>query len=92
MLMILMVGCLKPHGRSFKNMVWITLAFAWQKMAGRSETAAALKAETPEGEPAAIGLGVHIPFGPMLAIAGALHFLFFRAWVDERLADFLSLF
>jgi leader peptidase (prepilin peptidase)/N-methyltransferase len=22
-----------------------------------------------------------VPFGPMLAIAGALHFLFFRGWV-----------
>ena len=28
-----------------------------------------------------LSFGAHIPFGPMLAIAGALYFLFFRAWV-----------
>jgi leader peptidase (prepilin peptidase)/N-methyltransferase len=29
-----------------------------------------------------MGLGVHVPFGPMLAIAGALYFLFLRVQVD----------
>jgi hypothetical protein len=26
-----------------------------------------------------------VPFGPMLAVAGALYFLFLRAWVDAWL-------
>ena len=28
-----------------------------------------------------LGFGAHVPFGPMLAIAGAGYFLFFRGWV-----------
>jgi leader peptidase (prepilin peptidase)/N-methyltransferase len=61
--------------------VWITAALAWQKLSGRPG-AGAPRAETPEGQPAEMGLGVHVPFGPMLAIAGALYFLFLRARVD----------
>jgi leader peptidase (prepilin peptidase)/N-methyltransferase len=29
-----------------------------------------------------MGLGVHVPFGPMLAVAGAVYFLFLRAPID----------
>jgi leader peptidase (prepilin peptidase) / N-methyltransferase len=65
---------------------WIGIALAWQKIFGKP-SAAAPRAETPEGEPAGIGLGVHVPFGPMLAIAGALYFLVLRtrvdAWFDQ---------
>ncbi len=32
-------------------------------------------------EPVPLGFGVHVPFGPMLAIAGGLYFLFVREWV-----------
>jgi leader peptidase (prepilin peptidase)/N-methyltransferase len=66
--------------------VWIGTAVAWQKIAGRPASGAP-RAETPDGQPADIGLGVHVPFGPMLAIAGALYFLFLRgrvdAWFDQ---------
>jgi leader peptidase (prepilin peptidase)/N-methyltransferase len=61
--------------------VWITAALAWQKLSGRPG-AGAPRAETPEGQPTEMGLGVHVPFGPMLAIAGALYFLVLRARVD----------
>jgi leader peptidase (prepilin peptidase)/N-methyltransferase len=68
---------------------WIGIALAWQKMAGKPG-AAAPRAETPDGHPADMGLGVHVPFGPMLAIAGALYFLFLRvrvdAWFDQLTA------
>jgi leader peptidase (prepilin peptidase)/N-methyltransferase len=59
-------------------MIWFFAALIWQKISGRSPAPAALKAESPEGEPAAIGFGVHVPFGPMLAIAAAIYFLFLR--------------
>ncbi|HEY1794066.1 MAG TPA: prepilin peptidase [Opitutaceae bacterium] len=61
--------------------LWIALALAWQKVSGRPG-AGAPRAETPEGEPAEMGLGVHVPFGPMLAVAGAIYFLFLRGPVD----------
>ena len=61
--------------------IWIGLALIWQKISGRTGSVAP-RAETPEGEPAPMGLGVHVPFGPMLAIAGALYFLFLRSRVD----------
>jgi leader peptidase (prepilin peptidase)/N-methyltransferase len=61
--------------------VWIGLALAWQKISGKQGSGAP-RAETPEGEPTSIGLGVHVPFGPMLAVAGVLYFLFLRVRVD----------
>jgi leader peptidase (prepilin peptidase)/N-methyltransferase len=84
------------HGAMFSifggaavGMVWIGVALVWQKVSGRPGSAAP-RAETPEGEPASMGLGVHVPFGPMLAIASALYFLFLRrpvdAWFDQLTA------
>jgi leader peptidase (prepilin peptidase)/N-methyltransferase len=61
--------------------LWIGVAVALQRLSGK-KGAGAPRAETPEGEPADLGLGVHVPFGPMLAIAGAVYFLFLRAPVD----------
>jgi leader peptidase (prepilin peptidase)/N-methyltransferase len=62
--------------------VWIGLALAWQRVSGRRAVGTP-RAETPDGEPTEVGLGVHVPFGPMLAVAGALYFLFLRGWVDN---------
>jgi leader peptidase (prepilin peptidase)/N-methyltransferase len=70
--------------------VWIGAAVAWQKAAG-TRSSGAPRAETPEGVPADIGLGVHVPFGPMLAIAGAVYFLFVRGWVDAWFAELTAL-
>jgi leader peptidase (prepilin peptidase)/N-methyltransferase len=61
-------------GGAVVGTVWFTVALGWQKLAGKP-TAVAPRAETPEGEPAELGLGVHVPFGPMLAIAAAIYFL-----------------
>ncbi len=67
--------------------IWVAIAWLWQKTAGSSAAPAALKAETAEGEPTVIGLGAQVPFGPMLAIAGAIYFLFLRdfftAWFNQ---------
>jgi leader peptidase (prepilin peptidase)/N-methyltransferase len=70
--------------------VWIGLALAWQKIGGKPGSGAP-RGETPDGQPADLGLGVHVPFGPMLAIAGALYFLFLRGWVDAWFAQLTAL-
>ena len=70
---------------------WVALAWIWQKISGQPAPVAP-PSETPEGEPAALGFGAHVPFGPMLAIAAALHFLFFRSWVSAWFADVAVLF
>ena len=73
-------------GGAVVGTIWFTIALVWQKLTGRASPVAP-KSETPEGEPAPLGFGVHVPFGPMLAIAGALYFLFLYApvgaWFSE---------
>jgi leader peptidase (prepilin peptidase)/N-methyltransferase len=54
--------------------------------------AATAEPAAPAGEPVALGFGVHIPFGPMLAIAGGLHFLLLRDFVGAWFAQFTSIF
>jgi leader peptidase (prepilin peptidase)/N-methyltransferase len=71
--------------------IWIGAALLWQKVAGAPGSGAP-RAETPDGQPADMGLGVHVPFGPMLAIAGALYFLFLRGWVDAWFEQLTTLF
>ena len=63
-------------GGAIVGTVWFVVALLWQKISGRA-SAIAPPSETPEGEPAPLGFGMHVPFGPMLAIAGLLYFLFF---------------
>lgn len=79
-------------GGAVVGTLWFLIALIWQKVAGRSSAPAALKSEMPEGEPAALGFGVQVPFGPMLAIAAVLYFLVFRGFVDAWFAQFGELF
>jgi len=67
-------------GGAVVGTAWFAVAFLWQKITGKAAPVAP-PSESPEGEPVALGFGAHVPFGPMLAIAGALYFLFFRGWV-----------
>jgi leader peptidase (prepilin peptidase) / N-methyltransferase len=67
-------------GGAIVGTVWFAVALLWQKLAGKSAPAA-MKAETPEGQPAELGFGVQVPYGPMLAIAGVLHYLWLHHWV-----------
>ena len=67
-------------GGAVVGTVWFILALLWQKIAGKP-AALAPPSETPEGEAAPLGFGMHVPFGPMLAIAGLLYFLIFHRWV-----------
>ncbi len=73
-------------GGALVGTVWFGIAFVWQKISGRPAPVAP-PSETPEGEPAALGFGAHVPFGPMLAIAGAVHFLFLREFVAAWFAE-----
>ena len=68
-------------GGSIIGLFWFALAMLRQKSTGE-KAPAGLKAETPEGQPAELGVGVHVPFGPMISIAGVLHFLWLHRWVD----------
>jgi leader peptidase (prepilin peptidase)/N-methyltransferase len=78
-------------GGALIGTVWFALAFAWQKVTGKKSVAAP-RAETPEGEETELAFGAHVPFGPMLAIAGALYFLFFRGAVLQWMAEVSFLF
>jgi leader peptidase (prepilin peptidase)/N-methyltransferase len=61
---------------------WFVLALLWQKVFGRPP-AVAPKIETPDGQPAELGLGVHISFGPMLGIGALVYFFVLHRWVDN---------
>jgi leader peptidase (prepilin peptidase)/N-methyltransferase len=78
-------------GGALVGTIWIGLALAWKKLFGKNNPVAP-RAETPDGQPAEIGMGVHVPFGPMLAIAGALYFLALHPWVDAYVSQTAALF
>jgi leader peptidase (prepilin peptidase)/N-methyltransferase len=78
-------------GGSVVGLVWVALAWCWQKISGKTSPVAP-PAETPEGETTQLSFGAHVPFGPMLAIAGGLYFLFFRGSIDAWFASFGELF
>jgi leader peptidase (prepilin peptidase)/N-methyltransferase len=73
-------------GGALVGTIWLGLAVLWEKLTGR-QAAAALPSATPEGEATPLAFGAQVPFGPMLAIAGAIYFLAARepmlAWVAE---------
>jgi leader peptidase (prepilin peptidase)/N-methyltransferase len=66
--------------------IWIGVALLGKKLFGPGVQVAP-RAETPEGQPTELGLGVQVPFGPMLAIGGLLHFLWFHAWTAAYFAE-----
>ena len=78
-------------GGALVGTVWFAVAWVWEKTTGR-RAAVAPPSETPEGEQAPLAFGAHVPFGPMLAIAGAAYFLVFRAPVQRWFADLAQLF
>lgn len=78
-------------GGAIVGTVWFVVALIWKKLFGTT-TSVAPPAETPDGKPTEIGMGVHVPFGPMLAIAGCIYFLVTEQWFDRYLAQFSILF
>ncbi len=73
-------------GGALVGTVWFVIALLWEKAAGKPAPVAP-PTEDAAGEPAPLAFGAHVPFGPMLAIAGALYFLFFRDAALRWLAD-----
>lgn len=70
---------------------WFLLAYLWKKITGRTSPVP-LRAETAEGQPTELGLGVHVPFGPMLGLAALIYFFCLHRWVDAYFADLTVLF
>jgi leader peptidase (prepilin peptidase) / N-methyltransferase len=78
-------------GGAVLGCVWFAAAYAWKKLTGRNAPVA-LPAETPDGQPAELGLGVHVPFGPMLGLAALIYFFWAHRFVDAYFADLKMLF
>ena len=78
-------------GGAMLGSAWFILAYSWKKITGR-DAPAALPAETPEGQPAELGLGVHVPFGPMLGLAALIYFYWAHTRVDAYFHDLQPLF
>jgi leader peptidase (prepilin peptidase)/N-methyltransferase len=70
---------------------WFLAAFSWQKITGKAAPVS-LPAETPDGQPAELGLGVHVPFGPMLGLAALIYFFWAHRYVDAYFHDLAQLF
>jgi leader peptidase (prepilin peptidase)/N-methyltransferase len=77
-------------GGAVVGTLWFVIALLVQKLSGKP-AAIAPPSETPEGEAAPLGFGMHVPFGPMLAIAGLLYFLIFHRWVADYFATLREL-
>jgi len=78
-------------GGAILGCVWFIVAYLWKKISGRTAPVA-LPAETPEGQPAELGLGVHVPFGPMLGVAALIYFFGGYRWVDAYFGTLQPLF
>ncbi|AOS43919.1 Type 4 prepilin-like proteins leader peptide-processing enzyme [Lacunisphaera limnophila] len=73
-------------GGAILGCIWFIGAYGWQKLTGRASPVA-LPAETPEGQPAELGFGVHVPFGPMLGLAALIYFFWAHRMVDAYFAE-----
>jgi leader peptidase (prepilin peptidase)/N-methyltransferase len=51
-----------------------------------------LRAESADGKPAELGLGAHVPFGPMLGVAALIYFFGAHHWVDAYFSELQTLF
>jgi len=93
-------------GGALVGTVWFAIAMVWQKIFPKKEgenekdkenekdgkkkaLAEGLPDESQESAP--LGFGVHVPFGPMLAIGAAIYFLGADRWVAAYFAELNSL-
>ncbi|MES2695122.1 MAG: prepilin peptidase [Verrucomicrobiota bacterium] len=83
-------------GGAFVGTVWVIFAKLVEIITSKKTPPPPDDLE-PESEDRAgfvppLGFGAHIPFGPMLATAGALYFLGLRGFVAEWFAQFTAIF
>lgn len=78
-------------GGAMLGCVWFIVATLVQKITGQ-KAAAGLRAENPDGQPTELGLGAHVPFGPMLGVAALIYFFGAHRWVDAYFNELQSLF
>lgn len=79
-------------GGAMLGCVWFLIGYVGQCLMGRRTPIITLPAETPEGQPATPGFGVHVPFGPMLGVAALIYFFGAHRWVDAYFSEFSALF
>jgi leader peptidase (prepilin peptidase) / N-methyltransferase len=78
-------------GGAIIGCVWMALAKIWQAVTGK-KTPITPKMESAEGVAAEeLGLGVQVPFGPMLSVGAAIYFLWAHRWFDAFLGEFVGL-
>lgn len=65
-------------GGALLGTIWFIGATLWQKISGKKIE---MKSPEPGEEPVDLSLEAHIPFGPMIAVAGMLHYLFLHRYV-----------
>lgn len=71
-------------GGAVLGSLWFAGALVYGKMRGQKVQVKALE----EGEqPQDLGLETHVPYGPMIAIAGLLHYLWLHRYVEAYFAE-----
>ena len=78
-------------GGAVVGTVWVALAWLIQKVSGQKAVIAP-PTESAEGQPTELGFGAQVPFGPMLAVAGLAHFLWFHHWTSDYVAQLTRIF
>lgn len=77
-------------GGSCVGILWTVVEFLLRKITGRQQSVS-LPSENPEGEATPMGFGAHVPYGPMMAIAAAIYFLWLRDDINAWLGEFTTL-
>jgi leader peptidase (prepilin peptidase)/N-methyltransferase len=78
-------------GGALVGTCWFIIAMLAKMILGSSK-APMIKAETSEGQPAELGIGAHVPFGPMLAIAAVIYLFWAHCYIDPYFEQIQSLF
>lgn len=78
-------------GGAIVGSLWFAIALVLKLLRG-DKAPVVLKAEDAEGKPVEIGFGAQVPYGPMLAIAAALYFLWLHIYIDNYFAELGLLF
>lgn len=71
-------------GGALLGVFWLCLAMLWGALRGKKML---LKKLDSDGEKAGVGMGSHIPFGPMLAGGALLYFLYMHRLIDPVVAQ-----